>query len=239
MNQGRGLTVILKLLLKILPQQRHQRSQGFSLIDVLAGIVVLSAFISLSMNALLTSALLKNRARIVTEANNWIEQDLELVKNQAAIVTYALASNASAGTNQITLVNNYGLASGEQISIAGDSTIYTIQSVSGNVINLTDPLYFAANQGSVVSPISKCKATASGLGLATALRASLPAVTNSGTRRFSNKTFTLSRTTTVGTNAPFQVLNVAYTVAQSGASTPVARMYTEVIPTAAFQCPSA
>jgi len=58
--------------------------------------------------------------------------------------------------------------------------------------------------------------------------------------KFTNKTFRLTRTTTIPDTTPYNVLQVSYTVSPIFGGTfgaPVANFYTEVIPNAAFQCP--
>lgn len=58
---------------------------GFSLVEVLVALMLLSIFIGLSMQAFLVAIILKYRAEQQDEATNWIQEDLELVKYQAQI----------------------------------------------------------------------------------------------------------------------------------------------------------
>jgi len=66
----------------------------------------------------------------------------------------------------------------------------------------------------------------------TYLQENLPDLSDSGSKTISGKSFTLSRSTTPNGN----VLQLNYTVTPENGSEPVANMYTEVIPDAAFKC---
>lgn len=179
---------IKKLTSIVLPQslKLHQhRSQGFTLIEVMVSIILLTAFLSIGMTALATASLVKARANATTFAGNWIEEDLEQVRAQANLVTYTSSRCNPSGTN-------LGFA-------------YALQQNLNSVA--------VARGGTYTMP---------------------------GTDR----TYTLDRTVTVSSTAPYEVLQLVYTVqASQSSSTPalnsnstVTTMYTEVIPNAAFQC---
>jgi type II secretory pathway pseudopilin PulG len=215
------------------------RSHGFTLLDVIVAIVVLTSFTSVAMAAMSSAMLLKVRARTSGEATNWIQQDLETVRNAAAQFSYTLAANAAAGQPTIVLSTNPGLTAGEQISVGTDASIYTIQSVSGTSIRLTTNLRYAQLANATVLAVSKCNATTSSAGFASVFGQNLPSLASGGTRTISGKTYTLGRQPTISSNRPFGALNLTYTVTLRGSTSPLTTMYTEVIPNAVFQCPGA
>ncbi|MDX2211841.1 MAG: prepilin-type N-terminal cleavage/methylation domain-containing protein [Oculatellaceae cyanobacterium bins.114] len=227
------LTTQLK---KPLLRSSRQTSQGLTLIEVLVAIVLISLFMSFGMMAIATTSVFKVRARTLTEVTNWIERDIEGVKYRVDQMTYSLASNVTAGQQNLPLNASYSLAAGEQIAIAGDSSIYVIQSVSGNVVRLTTGLRFNAAQNTPLIALSKCNATTSQSGLAFALQQNLPPVISS-TLTVSGRPYTLTRQTTIRNEAPFSILQLAYTVTPQGRpTTTTATVYTEVIPNATLQC---
>ncbi|NJK42192.1 MAG: prepilin-type N-terminal cleavage/methylation domain-containing protein [Acaryochloridaceae cyanobacterium SU_2_1] len=70
-----------------MPLKSHPPSpseSGFTLVEVLVGLVVVVAFVSTTMQALLTATLFRVKGQEISEATNWINQDLEMVKYKAA-----------------------------------------------------------------------------------------------------------------------------------------------------------
>lgn len=63
-----------------------QRSQGFTLAEVLASILVISLFTIAAMQAIVVAAFFQADARKFAEASHWIQDDLENIK----IVAYDL-----------------------------------------------------------------------------------------------------------------------------------------------------
>jgi prepilin-type N-terminal cleavage/methylation domain-containing protein len=77
---------------------------GFSLVEVLVSLIILSIFIGLSMQAFMVAVILKARAEQKDEATNWVQEDLELVKYQAKeyeknAYPYSAKCNATNTTN--------------------------------------------------------------------------------------------------------------------------------------------
>ncbi|HEY9660775.1 MAG TPA: hypothetical protein V6C65_20145, partial [Allocoleopsis sp.] len=58
----------------------------------------------------------------------------------------------------------------------------------------------------------------------------------SGSQTVGGKTYTLTRQVAVSATAPYDVLQLTYSVTESGRTASIATMYTEVIPNAALQC---
>jgi len=215
------------------------RQSGFTLIEVIVAMLVLSLFISIAMTGLSLSVVLKVRSRISTEATNWIQQDLEAVRSQANRISYTLSTNATAGQPYITLASASGLVPNEHITIGRSNTIYTIHSVNGNIVRLTSNLLTSQPATSNILALDKCEATTVQSGFAYVLQQTLPPLQNGGGRTISGRTYTLRRDAIVSAEAPHEVLQIAYSVFAPNASLPISTMYTEVIPNVAFQCPRA
>ncbi|NJK41381.1 MAG: prepilin-type N-terminal cleavage/methylation domain-containing protein [Acaryochloridaceae cyanobacterium SU_2_1] len=62
----------------------RQSSQGFTLVEVLVSMLVAVIFVSMTMQALVTSAMFRIAATQYDEAVSWIQEDLEAVVRQAA-----------------------------------------------------------------------------------------------------------------------------------------------------------
>jgi prepilin-type N-terminal cleavage/methylation domain-containing protein len=246
------------LKLKLLKQQ-----QGFTLVEVLVAILITTIFISVAMQAIVIAAVFKVRARQYSEATNWIQEDLESVRQRASIVGSTTLSTAPniANPNSLSVPpGTTGFAAGNRLQIGTISdTLFTISSTytSGSTpIPLTPALTLlqiaATPAGTPVSVVATdstnttlCYASASDKGFGNLLSSNLLAVPsetdnsstpNSGTKIIAGKTYTLSRTPIVRNSSPYEVMQLTYKVAE-GANPEIATFNTEVIPNAAFQCP--
>lgn len=240
-------------LRKKLPHQ--DQDQGFTLVEVLVAILITTVFVAVAMQAVVIAAVFKARAKQFSEATNWIQEDVESVRQQATIVGYTTLS-AAPTTTSLSLSSTAGFSAGNQVQIGTISgTVYTISSPSGSTFTVTPALtatqISATPVGTPVSVVigstntTLCYASASTNGFGSLLRGNLPAVPsetsnssnpNSGTKTITGGTYTLTRIATPKSAAPFEVLEITYSVAQS-TKPPVAILNTEVIPNAAFQCP--
>lgn len=170
-QKNSNLVLAIRLL-----QQLRNGSHGFSLVEVMVSIILLTAFLSVGMTAIATASLVKAKANTSTVATNWIKEDLEAVRSQADQVSFASSRCNPTGTNP------------------------------------------------------------SASGFATALQQSLPSLARSGSQTVGGKTYTLTRQVAVSATAPYDVLQLTYSVTESGGTASIATMYTEVIPNAALQC---
>ncbi len=59
-------------------------AQGFTLVEVLVGILLISAFLGTAMQAIVAATAFKIRAQELSEATVWIQQDQELVRYYAS-----------------------------------------------------------------------------------------------------------------------------------------------------------
>ncbi|MDK2410034.1 prepilin-type N-terminal cleavage/methylation domain-containing protein [Aphanizomenon sp. PH219] len=240
---------MMKLFKRLSWEKTAQKSQqGFTLLEVLVAIVVITAFVNVALMGLVTATLFKSKAKAYSSGMSWIQADLEAVRNKAAeSLSYSLSANAAAAQKVIVLTSAAGLGANDQIKIGTDSTTYTIQSVSGNSVTLTANLSTAQSASTVVTLVTsaECTATSSTTGFAYYLQQNLPTLTNTtSTTSTTNPTsttnttstqyingingrpYTFSRTTAVGqtqSSDPYQVLKLSYTVTYTvpGTSPPV------------------
>ncbi|HEY9781686.1 MAG TPA: prepilin-type N-terminal cleavage/methylation domain-containing protein [Leptolyngbyaceae cyanobacterium] len=249
------------LKLKLLKQQ-----QGFTLVEVLVAILITTIFISVAMQAIVIAAVFKVRARQYSEATNWIQEDLESVRQRTSVLGSTTLSDVPIPdpTNPLTISilsvppSTTGFGAGNRLQIGTiNDTLFTISNISGSTIKVTPALTLlqiaATPAGTPVSVVATastnttlCYASASDKGFGNFLSSNLLAVPsetdnsstpNSGTKTIAGKTYTLLRTPTVRNSSPYEVMQLTYKVAE-GANPEIATFNTEVIPNAAFQCPS-
>jgi type II secretory pathway pseudopilin PulG len=105
----------------------HQQETGFTLVEVLVGLLVIVGFISTAMQALVTATVFKVKGQEVSEATTWIQQDLEQVKFDATRLDYAAgrynpdsdackATSASAGYADRLLDEKLGATSSMDVA---------------------------------------------------------------------------------------------------------------------------
>ncbi len=222
-----------------------KQEQGFTLIEVLIAILIATIFITVAMQAVVIAAMFKARAKQFSEATIWIQQDLENVRQEAAIVGYTTLSATPTSLNSLSLSSTTGFANSNKLQIGTATTTFstTISGISGNTITVDPALASAPPAGTPVSVLTTgstdttlCYANAQNNGFGNLLSNNLPTLISS-TKTIAGKTYTLSRTATVRDATPYEVLQINYTVAE-GSNTPIATLNTEVIPNAAFQCPA-
>jgi prepilin-type N-terminal cleavage/methylation domain-containing protein len=112
--------------------------QGFTLIEVLAAILIMTLFIATTMQMLAIAAVFKVRAKQSGEATALIQQDIESVKAKAiTIKNTTLSAVAAPGDASITIVPNTTFAVNDKLRIGSDFQGYSITSISGNTINVS------------------------------------------------------------------------------------------------------
>jgi type II secretory pathway pseudopilin PulG len=60
------------------------RPQGFTLVEVIAGILVTVTFVGVVMQAFVAATALRVKAQEKSEAASWIQEDIELIRHQAS-----------------------------------------------------------------------------------------------------------------------------------------------------------
>lgn len=304
----------------MLKPKSSKQEQGFTLVEVLVAILIATIFVTVAMQMMVIAAMFKVRAQEDAEATNWIQEDLENVRYQAAnYKTTSLTANANSGISSITVASSDDFEVNDRLRVGSDTLIYRVTTKSGTTLNITPNLgtnqsqgaavlmdsvistsltadqssgnssitvasvdNFAVNdrvqvgtetttylisainsatktltitpslrtnksEGDAVALSTRCKPTAPEDGFADGLRdkisgSNLTTTTNSvsvsKTSNFTNKPYTLTRTTTLSSEAPYNLLQVRYDVSPTSGGSSIANFYTEVIPNAALQCPS-
>ncbi|NJM65687.1 MAG: prepilin-type N-terminal cleavage/methylation domain-containing protein [Acaryochloris sp. RU_4_1] len=162
----------------------HQQQTGFTLVEVLVGLLVIVGFISTAMQALVTATVFKVKGQEISEATTWIQQDLEQVKFDATRLDYAAGVyNPDPGACEAT----------------SESAGYA-KRLSDQKLGSTNPMVIA-------------KTSTTG-----------------------NRPYTLSRTASLPTSAPYNILNLEYEV-KSADNLPITIVQTKVIPDASLACP--
>ncbi|MGB2924562.1 MAG: type II secretion system protein [Limnothrix sp.] len=87
-------------MLHRLGKKRKKEQAGFTLIEVLAGMVMATVFVLITTQAIALSALFRVRAQRESEAVNWIQEDLENIKFAALFAP--ADENACDATTQAT-----------------------------------------------------------------------------------------------------------------------------------------
>ena len=152
----------------MLKRKFSQKEQGFTLLEVVVSILIMTIFISVSLQLMAIAALLKAKARVSTEAISWIQQDMELIKYQAQIYQNTfLSANANLNASTITVNSATDFANTDKVIIGSDTNIYTISSISVNIISsisvytltISPNLTQAATQNAQVVAITRCSTT--------------------------------------------------------------------------------
>lgn len=76
--------------MSLVPQSKQNHNTGFTLVEVLVGLLVIVGFISTAMQALVTATVFKVKGQELSEATTWIQEDLEMVKFKANRLHYVV-----------------------------------------------------------------------------------------------------------------------------------------------------
>lgn len=79
--------------MSLIPHPKHNNNNGFTLVEVLVGLLVIVGFISTAMQALVTATVFKVKGQELSEATTWIQEDLEMVKFKANRLHYVVDSD--------------------------------------------------------------------------------------------------------------------------------------------------
>jgi Tfp pilus assembly protein PilW len=89
------LQINSKLLLKLIQSRHHMQNQGFTMVEVLVGLLLTVVFMGVSMQAMVSATAIRVRAQESSESANWVKADLTIITDQAkALGGY----NSTAGT---------------------------------------------------------------------------------------------------------------------------------------------
>lgn len=99
---NRTLSIHPKILLATL---RKNQEKGFTILEVLVTILVISGFLLGSLQATVLAVFLRIQAQDKQEAANWIQQDLELIRYQAFILDGGVAVSATCTSGYASALN--------------------------------------------------------------------------------------------------------------------------------------
>jgi prepilin-type N-terminal cleavage/methylation domain-containing protein len=140
---------------------KTEANKGFSLVEVMVGILILLGFVGAAMQTLVASAAIKVKAQERSEATVWIQQDIELIRYQASQLaanpalcsatrttgyadalrdTIVGASTATSTTTAISKTSSLGARSytvNRTITLK-DASPYVVMTVSYNVPSPTN-----------------------------------------------------------------------------------------------------
>lgn len=85
---------------------KSSQDTGFTLVEVLVGLLVIVGFISTAMQALVTATVFKVKGQELSEATTWIQEDLEQVRYQSNRLDYAGSSYNISGEALATCQGN-------------------------------------------------------------------------------------------------------------------------------------
>lgn len=217
-----------------------QQEQGFTLIEVLVSVVMVTVFVAVTMQAMVIAAIFKAKAKRYSEATTWIQEDLENVKYEAAkLKTATLKVPAESTTTQLQVSWVTGFEVGDELTVGTDTISNVISSIDPSASTLTINLALgpvSQSNGVVVVATKQCNAISQNQGFAYSLKQNMPALSNNGTKTITGKTYTLARTSNVKDVAPYEVLELTYSITPQDGGVPLAKMYLEMIPNVAFRC---
>lgn len=123
-----------------------RRNTGFTLIEVLVAMIVAAVFVSMTMQAIVTSAAFRVVATQYDEAVSWIQEDLEMVVNQAT--QYEVLTQPYSSRCLATLSSN-GLAAGflndTVAGLGGTSATIGPRALGGKYYTLTRTANYASS----------------------------------------------------------------------------------------------
>ncbi|MEM9136934.1 MAG: hypothetical protein AAGB01_06260 [Cyanobacteria bacterium P01_F01_bin.42] len=221
--------------------------QGFTMTEVLVGIFLTLIGGLVLLSTIVYATAVNVRSQHQSFALKWIQEDIEQVKAAAANWSFGFISS-SAGTLQLSGCSSStcGLSVNDQIRLRDAGVIHRVSSISGSTIVLSPPVSIPSSASRGFIPLSKCLATATTNGLGNALKSDLSSLVPvpSNTYTWKGVTYVLSRrgygaasTPTVRNVAPFNILQLTYRVSPTSGSGDTFTLSTEILPSAALQCP--
>ena len=201
------------------PRQQcsNQPQSGFTLTEVLVGMLLTFAFVGTSLQALVVSTTFRVKAQEVNEATTWIQEDLENIRFEAKYLDY------------------YDLALSEYVE--SDGRLYQTAPLrcdatspnAGYADLLRDRILVRLNDTLTDDHDIPDTNSQSGANAST--------VSVQKTSQVGARPYQLTRTLTPAEASPYNVLRVTYTVtALDGGPVAITTLYTEVIPHVSFYC---
>ena len=228
----------------ILRQSKGKNNEGFSLFEVLVAILVSSAFLMGTLQAMTINAVLQVKAEREAQANFWIQEDLDTVYAAASAMDDDHTNICDSSTSP-TASNRFGAAlisDLNSVSSSGPSNFlqYKMDSKGNHEFDTNGKPTFLTVEDSGNSSITK-QAT----------------VQVASEKQLVNKSYRLVRVITLDSTTNYDVLQIYYRVGEPheagttqdndgdqlvdderGKTSIIAENYSEVIPAAVSECTS-
>jgi prepilin-type N-terminal cleavage/methylation domain-containing protein len=152
--------------------QRFLPDAGFSLLEVLVSIIVVTFFTAAAMQMMVISAAFRAKAKEYATATNLIQKDLENVRLVADQYTFPTPSTVpTVNATSVTLSSsNGGFANGDIIQFENTPDTYKVTNKSGNTLTISPAVVTAPNASSRVINYTPCEAKTKDAGLAKLLQ---------------------------------------------------------------------
>jgi hypothetical protein len=228
-------------------ENNNQPSQGFTLAEVMVGASIIILLVVNLQAMVVYAAMFRLKAKHSSDSRAWIQQDLENAQFKASQFSFASLTAAAAASSGSISVNRTSLggitlAAGDNLTIGTDPRLHKVSTVGSTTVSFTPSLSVSQPIGAQVSVLGSssakklCNATASSTSLAQALTADLDPVINSS-KELDGVPYTLTRTATVVDTAPYQILQLSYSIAPSAGGISIMSLQTEVFSNDALSCP--
>lgn len=129
--------------------KNDRKEEGFSILEVLVTILVITGFILGSLQATLLATFMRVQAQDKQEAANWVQQDLELIRYEA--FTYTEGACGSYGSNLANEIKAKGYNTNQIVRIQDRtyqvSRQYLINPSSPNILPITYRVRYAQGNG--------------------------------------------------------------------------------------------
>ncbi len=133
-----------------LPVKNDRKEQGFSILEILVTILVITGFILGSVQTIVLATFMRVQAQDKQEATNWIQQDLELIRYQAFILDGGVAVTSTCDSSSYGSALNTVIGSITNPVKINDRnyTVTRTPSNKGNILQITYNVEYAPASGS-------------------------------------------------------------------------------------------
>ncbi|MBC8123265.1 MAG: prepilin-type N-terminal cleavage/methylation domain-containing protein [Gemmatimonadaceae bacterium] len=224
--------------------------QGFTLVEVLVSLAVGSVMTAGTLQMVVYGVVLKNQGDRVSSGSLLAQTNVEAVRaGTSKVGKTALSGAIQANATALAVTSATGFSANDSLLIGTDSTLYGIQSITGNTLTLKSGVQNSQVAGTSVTSTAKCNAIASNTGFGALMLNQLPALnsyttvtpvisgqtrTDTGTASLKGQSYPYIRVATVTTANP-DILQLDYTLTNPNGKT--RRMHAEVLPEVVNTCP--
>ncbi|MBC8121930.1 MAG: prepilin-type N-terminal cleavage/methylation domain-containing protein [Gemmatimonadaceae bacterium] len=226
--------------------------KGFTLAEVLVSLGVGSIMTAGTLQMVVYGVVLKNQGDRVSSGSLLAQTNVESVRaGTSKVGKTALTAATQANATALTIASTTGFGVNDSVLIGTESTLYGIQSITGNTLTLYSGIQNSQAAATPVMLVSRsiCTASTAGSGFGALMLNQLPALnsytsvttatsgqtrTDTGTARLKGQSYPYTRVATVKTAFP-NVLQLDYTLTAPNGKTQ--RVHAEVLPDVVNDCP--